>query len=123
MPKNTHAKTALPQGSQELLCALGERVRLARRRRGMTLRELAARMLVSVKTLRRLENGDSGVSLGVLMTALMCMGLEQNMEHVAAMETDGVGMAHERRRLMARRRVRAPGRAGKAATPAAEFDF
>ena len=38
-------------------------------------------------------------SVGALVTALLTLGLENDMDSVAAMETDMIGLAHERRRL------------------------
>jgi len=45
---------------------VGEHIRLARKRRGMTMEQLAQAMLVTRKTLSRLEAGEPGISLGVL---------------------------------------------------------
>ncbi|SDF97289.1 hypothetical protein SAMN05192586_12120 [Desulfovibrio legallii] len=37
--------------------------------------------------------------MGTLITALLTLGLENDINTVAAMETDMIGLAHERRRL------------------------
>ncbi len=99
MSRNSTAISALPPKSISRLRDLGHRIRLARKRRKLTLRELADLMLVSVATLQRLEKGAPGVSLGTLMTALTCLQLENDIDAVAAMETDMVGLEYERRRL------------------------
>ena len=99
MSRNTFAISALPPSSLSRLKDLGHRIRLARKRRKLTLRQLADLMLVSVATLQRLEKGAPGVSLGTLMTALTCLQLENDIDAVAAMETDKVGLEYERRRL------------------------
>ena len=99
MAKNSSSITALPPATQAKLEELGRRIKLARKRRGLTLHEMAKLMLVSVGSLQRLEAGTPGTSLGTLATALLTLGLENDMDSVAAMETDMIGLAHERRRL------------------------
>ena len=59
----------MPPAVRERLVRIGERVRLARRRRGITQDEMAERMFVTRKTLSRLELGEPGVSLAVLASA------------------------------------------------------
>lgn len=64
--------------------SLGERLRLARLRRRMSATEMAERMGVSRMTLYSLEKGDLSVGLGVLVRALGVLGLEQDLEQLAA---------------------------------------
>ena len=113
MTKNSLAKHSLSPDCLRILSAFGERIRFARKRRGMTLSDLAAGMLSSSSTVQRLERGDAGISLGVFMAALMCLGLEKDMEKVAAMETDVGALARDRRRLM--------GKSRRAVTPEEAF--
>ena len=49
---------------------LGEHVRIARKRRGLTMEEMAAQMYVTRKTLFRLEKGGPGVRFTVLASLL-----------------------------------------------------
>ncbi len=63
--------------------ALGERLRLARLRRRMSLTELAARVDVTRHTLSRLERGDLSTSLGVLARVLGVLGLEGDLDRLA----------------------------------------
>jgi len=107
MTKNSMAKLSLPPNYLRVLRELGERIHFARKRRGMTLSDLAARMMSSSRTVQRLEKGDPGISLGVLMAALMSLGLERDIEKLAAVETDAIALAHDRRRLLGRKRRRA----------------
>ena len=79
---------AMPAGALESLRELGRNLSLARKRRRMTQRELAARGLVSVPTLRRLERGDPSVGLGVLAQVLFVLGLERELAGVAAPDRD-----------------------------------
>ena len=99
MAKNSSSITALPPATLAKIEELGRRIKLARKRRGLTLHAMANLMLVSVGSLQRLEAGIPGTSLGTLATALLTLGLENDMDSVAAMETDMIGLAHERRRL------------------------
>ena len=69
---------------QRLAEALGERVRLARLRRRMSATEVAERMGVSRMTLYSLEKGDLSVGLGVLVRALGVLGLDEDLDQVAA---------------------------------------
>lgn len=106
MTKKSLSTASLPEKQIEALRQLGERIRIARKRRGLTLSVLAERMLVSEKTLRRLEQGEPGVGLGVLASALFCLDLSGGLEGVAAMETDQLGTFLERQRLGRMRGVR-----------------
>lgn len=63
--------------------ALGERLRLARLRRRMSLAELASRVDVTRGTLSRLEHGELSTSLGVLARVLAVLGLEEDLDHLA----------------------------------------
>jgi transcriptional regulator with XRE-family HTH domain len=54
---------------------LGARVRLARRERRWTLRELADRVGVTSVTMRKVERGDPTVGLGVAFEAAAVLGV------------------------------------------------
>jgi transcriptional regulator with XRE-family HTH domain len=55
---------------REFSARLGERIRLARKARKLSLQELERMCRVHRTTLGRLERGDTGVSLGVFLTVL-----------------------------------------------------
>ncbi|MFU8858765.1 MAG: helix-turn-helix transcriptional regulator [Deferrisomatales bacterium] len=97
-------KTGLAPAAVEDIRALGQNLRVARTRRGLTMAEMASRMFVSRQTLARLENGDPGVSVGALASALWVLGLQDQVRKIAAPERDEVGVFRERQRLP--RRVR-----------------
>ncbi|MCP4579431.1 MAG: helix-turn-helix domain-containing protein [Deltaproteobacteria bacterium] len=84
---------------------LGEHIRIARKRRAITMEEMASRMFVTRKTLSRLENGAPGVSLAIFASALWVLGLEKDLLNVALPEEDEVGTFLERRRLPKRVRT------------------
>jgi transcriptional regulator with XRE-family HTH domain len=50
----------------------------------MSLNELAARVDVTRHTLSRLERGDLSTSLGVLARVLAILGLEEDLDRIAA---------------------------------------
>ena len=80
------AKKTLPSFPryQRLAGSLGDRVRLARLRRRMSATEMAERMGVSRMTLYSLEHGDLSVGLGVLVRALGVLGLDADLDQIAA---------------------------------------
>lgn|SRR5487761_1993253 len=59
---------------------LGERLRLARQRRGISATEMAERIGVSRVTLQSLERGNLTVGLGVLVRALGVLGLDDDLD-------------------------------------------
>jgi transcriptional regulator with XRE-family HTH domain len=66
------------------LIELGERIRLARLRRGLTMMQTAERANISRETLKRAESGDGGTSLAVLLRVLVVLGLDKDLALIAA---------------------------------------
>lgn len=97
----------LPTEASALVSQLGERIRIARKRRALTMEDMASRMFVTRKTLSRLENGDPGVSLAVFVSALWVLGLEKDLYAIAMPERDKVGLYREQQRLPERVRPKA----------------
>ncbi|MBX3273958.1 MAG: helix-turn-helix domain-containing protein [Sandaracinaceae bacterium] len=80
MPK----KTATVQPSvRRALAELGENVRLARLRRGLTQALLAERAGMSRPTLHQIERGAPSVTLASLANVLHALGLEDDLRRVA----------------------------------------
>ncbi len=63
---------------------LGLRLRLARERRRLSAGLFAERMGISRETLRRLEKGDPTIAMGAYARALRVLGLERDLDRVAA---------------------------------------
>lgn len=101
MPRS--AQPLFPQ-TQRRAEGLGERLRLARRRRRMSLADLAARVGVSRGTLSRLERGDLATSLGTLARILGVLGLEEDLDLLA--RDDELGRRLQDVRLPRPRRAR-----------------
>jgi transcriptional regulator with XRE-family HTH domain len=80
MPRRT--TPALPSVAR-LLRELGENIRLARRRRTLSAQLVAERAGMSRPTLRAIERGDAGVTLGSVANVLHSLGLEKDLALVA----------------------------------------
>lgn len=59
---------------------LGAAVKEARRKRGMNQTEFAARLEVNRESVSRLETGDPGITLGIVLRALAVLGLSLTLE-------------------------------------------
>ena len=68
---------------KRLLEELGENIRLARLRRRLPAQLLADRAGMSRTTLRAVEKGEAGVTLGAYANVLHCLGLESDLALVA----------------------------------------
>lgn len=75
--------TPPPPSVRRLLGEIGENVRLARLRRGISAALIAERAGMSRPTLRAIERGEPGVTLGALANVLHSLGLEQDLRSIA----------------------------------------
>lgn len=64
--------------------ALGDRLRAARLRRGMTQAILAERVGVTVSTIGKLEGGNPATSLATMLRTLQMLGLGTDIDELAA---------------------------------------
>lgn len=101
----TPAQT-LPLPATSALRKLGRDLALARRKRGISTADMAARLFVSRDTLWRLERGDRTVAIGTLATAAFVLQLHDRLANLAAPASDEVALALDERRLP--RRIRRP---------------
>ena len=92
----------LPADVRALIVALGGNLKLARRRRRMSIAKMAELVMVSPPTLRKIESGDPTVSLGATVTALWVLGLSDGLRSLAAPETDEIGLRADLQRLSGR---------------------
>lgn len=82
-------KTILLPSTTRILSELGENIKLARKRRGLTLIQVAERAGIARSTLGLIEKGASGVSMSAYLQVLFVLGLEKDLLNVAANDTLG----------------------------------
>ena len=85
LPPNSHPQLL------RTLQRLGERIRLARRRRRLTAALVAQRAGMTPFTLRRIEQGAPGGTVGAYIGVLHVLGLGASIDEVA--KTDALGRA------------------------------
>ncbi len=71
------------------LVRLGERIRVARLRRRLSAKLVAERAGMSVTTLRNVEKGGMGVTIGAFAAVLHVLGLDADLDAVAEVDTLG----------------------------------
>jgi len=104
-----------PVQASEYIAQLGQRIRVARIRRGWSVADLASKAGVNRNTLTALELGRPGTAVGVCFTVLWALGLDKSMDAVADPDGDLHGKA-----LEASHR---PKRAGKVRKASDDYDF
>lgn len=83
----------------EALVQLGDRLRLARLRRGLQVETIAAAAGISRVTLFRVEKGAPSVAMGAYASVLEVLGLQDDLDLVAADDAQGRQLQdHEMRR-------------------------
>lgn len=101
--------------ASERIVQLGQRIRIARIRRGWSVLDLASKAGVNRNTLTALELGKPGTAIGVCITVLWALGLENSLGTVADPDSDVHGKALEA--------ARRPTRAGKPRKTSTDYDF
>ena len=101
MPRTS--STPLPRVSR-VLAELGHNVRLARIRRKLSAELVAERAGMSRPTLRAVERGDAGVTLGAVANVLHSLGMIDDLARVG--RDDVLGRQLEEAELGAKKRVR-----------------
>jgi len=98
---------SIPLPAAHALRKLGRDLALARRKRGISTEDMAARLFISRSTLWRLERGDPTIASGTLATAAFVLQLHDRLANLAAPATDVLALNLDERRLPKRiRRVR-----------------
>ncbi|MEZ5451315.1 MAG: helix-turn-helix transcriptional regulator [Thiothrix sp.] len=99
MSKSANTATASPRQVQQALEKLGADLRIARLRRGESLRSWAERMGVSVPTLQRMEAGDATVGVSVYAMCLWLVGQVNSLADLADPANDEQALALELAKL------------------------
>jgi len=115
MTKVSRSNRTLPAIALEQLKKLGQDIAVARKRRRMSMREMAARMMVNLKTVQRLEKGDPAVGVGIVMTALWILGMHRRLGEMVTPESDKTGLQEDINNL--------PRDFRKARKPRDKYDF
>jgi predicted transcriptional regulator len=91
--------SSMPLPAAHALRKLGRELAIARRKRAISVGDMASRLFVSRDTLWRLERGDPTVALGTLVTATFVLGLHDRVANLAAPARDELALSLEERRL------------------------
>ena len=105
----------IPLPVSERVAQLGQRIRVARIRRGWSVVDLASKAGINRNTLTALELGKPGTAIGVCFTVLWALGLEKSLDSLADPDGDVHGKALEA--------ARRPSRAGKPRKTSNDYDF
>ena len=83
MGKNTFGKT-MPRALSQNLKIMGEQIMLARKRRHLSMQDIADRATVTRLTVSKVEHGDPTVSMGIYARVLFALNLENDITLLAA---------------------------------------
>ncbi|WP_241021933.1 helix-turn-helix transcriptional regulator [Burkholderia sp. Ac-20353] len=72
---------------------LGTDLALARRRRHLTQASMAERLRVSEATVRRMERGDTGISIGTIAQAFFVLGELDKITRLLDTASDDIGLS------------------------------
>lgn len=75
--------SSLLPSTDKVLHQFSERLRLARLRRRLTAKQVAERAGMSPMTLRSLERGGSGVTIGAYLAVMQVLGIEKDFDLLA----------------------------------------
>jgi len=99
---------------QSVLRQLGRDIRTARKKRRLSVADFCARINVSDKTLKKLEDGDGGVRLETFAAALLALGELDRLARLLDPASDDTGLVLDQKRLPGRiTRPRSEVRQGK----------
>lgn len=83
MGKNTFGKV-MPRPLTQKLELMGEQIMLARKRRHLSMQDVADRATVTRLTVSKVEHGDPTVSIGIYARVLFALNLENDLTLLAA---------------------------------------
>lgn len=83
MSRNTFGKM-MPRALTHQLQLMGEQIMLARKRRHLSMQDVADRATVTRLTVSKVEHGDPTVSMGIYARVLFALNLEKDISLLAA---------------------------------------
>jgi hypothetical protein len=95
MSRESRAYLSLASNVTSQLLKLGGDIRVARKRRQLSISAMAERMMVNPKTVQRMEKGDPTVGIGIVASALWVLGLHRRLGDLVAPASDQVGLREE----------------------------
>lgn len=78
----------------DILTLLGHNIKLARKRRKWRQVDLAARVFTTPPTIRKLERGEPGVSLGIFVQAMCILGFGEQLLEIGDPLRDKLAIDH-----------------------------
>lgn len=91
MSKDTFGKM-MPRALKKHLELMGEQIMLARKRRHLSMQDIAERATVNRSTISKVEHGDPTVSMGIYARVLYALNLEKDITLLAANDALGRGL-------------------------------
>lgn len=91
MSRNTFGKI-MPRTVSQNLELMGEQIMLARKRRHLSMQDIADRATVTRLTVSKVEHGDPTVAMGIYARVLYALNLEDDIKLIAANDTLGRDM-------------------------------
>jgi len=82
-------KSILLPAAARVLQELGSNLKLARKRRKLTRQQVAERADIARSTLQLIEQGAPGVAMSSYLQVLFVLGLEKDLQNVAAADPLG----------------------------------
>jgi len=83
MSRKTFGKV-MPKALKQNMDLMGEQIMLARKRRHLSMQDVADRATVTRLTVSKVEKGDPSVSMGIYARVLYALSLENDLSLIAA---------------------------------------
>jgi transcriptional regulator with XRE-family HTH domain len=88
MSRKTFGKV-MPRPLMQNLELMGERIMLARKRRHLSMQDIADRATVTRLTVSKVEHGDPSVAMGIYARVLHALNLENDLKLIAGNDALG----------------------------------